>query len=208
MNYEKLIETCQHFAKFANIYGLPKTHPKNQKFSGLIKTITGQLLSTSAAATIYNRTIDTIGGENANDWLKVDFETLRSCGLSKAKVDTLTTLANDIQNNKLDLDWLVKQDSSSIYHTLIQYKGIGDWTAKGYPLMQLQKEDFFLSEDLGVRDGVQVVMNLNNRPTPANCEKIYNDRWQPYGGSASRLLWYYKDCEKSKTIKNFIYYKK
>ena len=198
MEYKKLIKNCKHFAKFADVYGLPKTTTKNEKFSGLIKTITGQLLSTKAASTIYNRVMKTIGGEDAGHWLSVDFDTLKNCGLSTAKVETLTTLATDIKNKKLDLIWLIKQDSQTIYDTLIKYKGIGDWTAKGYPLMQLQKEDFFLSEDLGVRDGVQVVMNLKQRPTPKQCEKIYNDRWAPYGGSASRLLWYFKDCEKQK----------
>ncbi|MGB1361423.1 MAG: DNA-3-methyladenine glycosylase family protein [Alphaproteobacteria bacterium] len=198
MNYDNLIKQCKYLKPFYDKYGTPDITEKNEKFSGLIKTITGQLLSTNAARTIYNRVMEKVGGENYDDWLKISFDDLRACGLNKAKIDTLTTVATDIKNNTLDFEWLVKQDSQTIYDILIKYKGIGDWTAKGYPLMQLQKEDFFLNEDLGVRDGVQVVMNLDERPSSEYCQKVYEKNWQPYGGSASRLMWFYKDSQKNK----------
>ena len=196
MNYDKLINKCDKLNHFYKLYGFPKHTPKNEKFSGLIKIITGQLLSNTVAQKIYERTINTIQGETETHWLNLTFDDLRQCGLSKAKINTITNIANDINNNKLNLQWLVNQDSKIIYNTLIKYKGIGDWSAKGYALMQLQKEDFFLFEDLGVKDGVKLVMNLNDRPSFKYCQDIYNKFWYPYGGSATRLLWHFKDSAK------------
>ncbi len=195
-NINKLCEQCPLMAKGITLYGIPDMEAVDTSFLGMVRTVNSQMLSTASARTIYNRVLDILPNDTAMGWIAVDRAMLRTCGLSDAKINTLTEVANDIVNSVLNLDELTQKSSMEIYDALIKYKGIGPWTAKGYALTRLQKEDLFLGEDLGVRDGVQVLLELDDRPSIDFCMDYGQIHWMPYGGTATRLLWHFKEKAK------------
>ena len=182
------------------LYGMPSEIETDSSFMGLVNTINSQMLSLQSASSIFARIKDLLDTPTSKSWLAMDREQLRACGLSYSKIDTLTTLATDIEDGTLNLEALSKKSSADIYDTLIIYKGIGAWTAKGFALMQVNKEDIFLAEDLGVRDGVQVLLNLEERPSIEFCADYARQHWYPYSGTATKLLWHFKTVAKENQV--------
>lgn len=159
-------------------------------FWHLVRVVNAQLISTSAADTILGR-LDALVPENTPEqWLRIDVCTFRNTGLSKTKIHTLHTVADDIVNGTLCLNTLQQKPFTEFYNTLIAYKGIGNWTANCMGLTVY--DDIFLYDDLGVRDGVKKALGLPERPSIAFCKTHYEKHWKPYGTTATWLMWHLK----------------
>ena len=65
---------------------------------------------------------------------------------------------------------------------LIQFKGIGNWTAN-YALMKtFRHPDAFPLEDAGVHNAIKNLMNLKSKPSLDRVKKIYKkyEGWEAY----------------------------
>lgn len=183
----------QDFALYAlyEQYGMPEPRPQYTGFWALVRIINAQLISTAAARAIMERLTALIPDKTAEAWLQTDPDRIRNTGMGKNKISAITTVAHDIQNEVLDLNSLAHQDTQVIHETLTQYKYIGNWTANAYALAH--NTDVFLYDDLGVRDGVQVALNLPTRPSSQFCKSHYEKYWYPHGTAATYFMWHIKD---------------
>ncbi len=172
-------------------YGLPDPRPTASGFWALVRIVNAQLISTAAAHTILQRIEQIIPDRTAQAWHSTDTQQIRTCGMSQSKIDTLNTIAHDIGNDDLNLQALAQQPPQIIHKTLTAYKGIGNWTANAYALQH--HTDVFLYDDLGVRDGVKIILNLDTRPSSAFCKSHYETHWQPYGSCATYFVWHIKN---------------
>src|SRR5262245_47119905 len=101
-------------------------------FSAIVRAITGQQLSTKAAATIYARLVALMpGGQPTPDALDaVSDEQLREVGMSRQKGAYFRDLSAKVKSGALPLDALESMTDDEVIAAMTQVKGIGRWSAE------------------------------------------------------------------------------
>jgi DNA-3-methyladenine glycosylase II len=156
----------------------------------LVRSITGQQLSTKAAATIYGRLTDLYGGRTPTPQEIIDTQPdkLRAVGLSGAKAAYLRDLAEHIVDGELPVDDLAELSDDEVYKLLTAVKGLGRWTVDMFLMFHLGRPDILPVGDLGIRKAVQVEYRLKDLPKAAEMETIA-EKWRPQRSLACLYLW-------------------
>ena len=159
-------------------------------YGTLVRSITGQQLSTKAAATIYGRLTELYGGRTPTpeEILETDPQQLRAIGLSNAKAAYLRDLAEHIVDGELPIDDLAAMPDAKVAETLIAIKGLGRWTVDMFLMFHLGRPDVLPVGDLGIRRAMQIHYGLEELPSPSEMERIA-DAWRPHRTLASLYLW-------------------
>lgn len=163
---------------------------KKPHFHTLIRAIINQQLSVKAANTIEKRTRLAQGGGyfNAIKLTGLTSTTLRKCGLSANKVHYILTLSQAVIDNTLNFRSLVRQDDDYIRNYLIQFPGIGLWSAEMFLISSLQRPDIFPVGDLVLRKSIQRHYTLAKTAKTDDYIAL-SKSWQPYRSIASLYLW-------------------
>ncbi|MFZ3068977.1 MAG: DNA-3-methyladenine glycosylase [Microgenomates group bacterium] len=159
-------------------------------FQDLLESIISQQLSNKAATTIFNRFLSLFPKEQVpqpEEILKLNEETLRSCGVSHQKASYLKSLAEEIASQKLVLDNLHLLEDEEVILELTKVKGIGRWTAEMFLIFSLGRQNIFSVGDLGLRSAVAKLYGVN-REDKIKIEEI-SKSWSPYRSLASLYLW-------------------
>ncbi len=169
-------------------------------FNDLIRSIVSQQLSTSAAATIYNRFLNLMG-DNANISLEIQnksIEELRSVGLSYQKANYIQNVAKYFTENELHhIDWQMWRDEHIITE-LTNIKGVGKWTVEMILIFSLNREDVLPLDDLIIRNHMISLYGVTSEKKQliADLTEIA-ESWRPYRSYACRYLWAAKDSPKN-----------
>ncbi len=161
-------------------------------FSGVLKIIVGQQVSTASAAAIWNR-VDQAGFNRPAEWEGAPDEVLQSLGLSRPKIRYGRALCDA----KIDWDDLERLPDRDVQSMLTAVSGIGPWTAHIYLLSCLGRPDVFPDADLALQESAKLAFDLPDRPTARDLA----DRarlWSPYRSVAARALWSYYRIIKGK----------
>lgn len=118
----------------------------------------------------------------------MDKADLKKVGLSRAKVEYLRSLAEQVQSGQLQIDHLEKLTDDEVRSQVTSAKGIGRWTADMFLLINLRRPDILPIGDLGIRSAVQRLYRLDHLPTPKEVEAI-GEKWRPNRSLASFYLW-------------------
>ncbi len=156
----------------------------------LVDAIISQQLSVKAAATIAGRVaaLGTKGRPTPREILDFPDETLRACGLSRAKTIYVKDLAAKWLDDTLEPHRLEKLSDDEVVEHLVRVKGIGRWTAEMFLIFTLRRPDVLPVDDLGLREAVLRAYGLAVRPGRAELEKI-GQPWRPYRSAATLFLW-------------------
>ncbi|ODA66105.1 DNA-3-methyladenine glycosylase [Methyloligella halotolerans] len=192
-----LTAACRHLAKVHVETGAPPLRRRPDGFRGLAQIIVGQQLSIASADAIWRRLETAIRPFDAAAFLRVDTETLRTCGLSAGKVATLRGLSNAVVRGEIDLESLRDKDDAALYEALTALKGIGPWTADIYMMFCLGHADAWSPGDLALQYAVMDALGLEKRPSAADMS-IIGEAWRPWRGVAARLLWSYYALRRKK----------
>jgi DNA-3-methyladenine glycosylase II len=159
-------------------------------YGTLVRSITGQQLSTKAAATIYGRLTELYGGRTPTpqEILDTDPSGLRVVGLSNAKAAYLRDLAEHIVDGELPVDRLAEMPDAEVYERLTAVKGLGRWTVDMFLMFHLSRPDILPVGDLGIRKAIQIRYGLQELPKAAEMEQIA-EAWRPHRTLASLYLW-------------------
>lgn len=163
----------------------------------LVTSIVHQQLSVKAAGTIANRVRALTPGPmhpTPDEMIRIDDDTLRGCGLSRAKVSFIRDLGDHVRSGRLDLDALARLDDGEVLEKLTAVKGIGVWTAQMSLIFHLGRLDVWPVGDLGLRKAVQMFHGLDETPTEGEMDE-WGDRWTPYRSMAAWYLWALIDGE-------------
>jgi DNA-3-methyladenine glycosylase II len=164
--------------------------PTETHFATLVRAIVYQQLAGAAAAAIHGRLIAALGGEVAPErLLSLSPETLRSVGLSAAKVASLQDLAAKVLDETVVLDptGLRAQSDAEVVARLSEVRGIGKWTAEMFLMFQLRRLDVWPTGDLGVRKGFGLAWGI---PTPTVKElEPLGDPYRPYRSVLAWFCW-------------------
>ncbi len=167
-------------------------------FDDLIRSIVSQQLSTSAAATIYGRFINSIDDKSSvsEQILSKNTEELRSYGLSYQKASYIQNVATHFEQKKLhDTDWHNWSDEE-IIHELTKIKGVGRWTVEMILMFSLNREDVLPLDDLIIRTNMISLYDVKSEKKQliADLQDIA-EPWRPYRTYACRYLWAAKDSK-------------
>lgn len=169
----------------------PLSHPPSL-YDSLVKSVAGQQLNNKVALIIFQR-LCTLNTEHNSrppspeQLLSLSDDTLRQCGLSLAKINTLRRVALARQEGVIPsfenaLTW---EDSALIEH-LTSLKGIGRWTVDMLLIFTLRRPDIMPAHDLGVQEGWRRLKKRDKRPTPATLSK----ETACFSPARSILTWY------------------
>ncbi len=168
---------------------------RSDHFSALVRAITGQQLSTKAAATIYARLAALMpGGVTSESLSALSDEQLRAVGMSRQKGAYFRDLCEKVMSGALPLDSLDAMTDEEVIAALTQVKGIGRWSAEMFLMFRLHRPDVLPVGDLGIVNAVKNVYKLRKTPTADRIRKI-GDAWRPYRSVASWYLWRSLDNE-------------
>jgi DNA-3-methyladenine glycosylase II len=167
-------------------------------YFSLLRAINAQQLSVKAASTIFGRFLALFDeGYPAAFLLKdMDFETLRSVGLSRQKAGYVMNVANYFYDNNLqEADWQQYSDEE-IIEMLTTIKGVGKWTVQMILIFSMNRLDVFPIDDLVVRQSMIKLYGVNTEQKKKALYKELTDiaeNWKPYRSVASRFMWKMKD---------------
>jgi DNA-3-methyladenine glycosylase II len=163
---------------------------REDHYGALLRAITGQQLSVSAARSIYNRLLERFDGRTPTpeQVLADEPEELRTAvGLSRAKVSYLRSLAEHVLSGELELERLDELTDEQVIAELVAVKGLGEWTAHMFLMFQLERPDVIAPGDLGIRRAIERAYTLEE-PDRETIERLA-ERWRPHRTLACRYLW-------------------
>ncbi len=168
---------------------------RTDHFSALIRAITGQQLSTKAAATIFSRLVALMPDGITPDALsRLTDEQMRGVGMSRQKIAYFRDLCEKSLGGVVPLEALDSMSDEDVILSLTKVKGIGRWSAEMFLMFRLHRPDVLPVDDLGIVNAVKNVYRLRKRPTPDRIRKI-GEAWRPYRSVASWYLWRSLDNE-------------
>ncbi len=163
----------------------------------LMASIMSQQLSTKVAAVIYQRFLNLYAGKEpkAAAVLATPDTTLRSIGLSNAKVQYVKNVAAFCLEHGITDSKLKKLDDTAVIELLTQIKGVGRWTVEMLLMFSLGREDVFAVDDLGIQQAMIKCYRLDasdKKQLKLAMQKIAG-KWKPFRTYACLHLWAWKD---------------
>lgn len=157
-------------------------------FRSLVRSVVGQQLSGTAARSIYERLERSLGGMVTPERItEAGAVALRRAGLSRSKAMTLCELS-EAWLDGLPGTAFARLPDSEVERLLTKIKGIGPWTVQMFLLFGLGRPDVSAPGDLGIRKGVQRVLQAGALPSVAETAAQL-ERWRPYRSGACWYLW-------------------
>lgn len=97
------------------------------------------------------------------------------------------------------LEEFTAMPDEAVHQTLIQLKGIGNWTIDVYLMLVLQRADIFPIGDLAAVNALKRLKNLDAVTTRKNI-LVLTEQWKPLRSVACMLLWHYYLSNRGKKI--------
>jgi 3-methyladenine DNA glycosylase/8-oxoguanine DNA glycosylase len=176
-------------AKQAGPSGLGQRRGQRSNFWALCESVAYQQLAGKAAAAIFGRFVEAVGGEVTPERvLALSEAELRAPGLSGAKARCIRALAERAASGELALEALDDLPDDEIVAALSAVPGIGRWTAEMFLLFQLGRLDVWPVGDYGVRKGYALAYGLPELPSPKELAAL-GERFRPYRSVAAWYCW-------------------
>jgi DNA-3-methyladenine glycosylase II len=157
--------------------------------SRLTLSITGQMISVTAALAIFTRLRDLLGRTiTAAGLAEADETELLAVGLSRAKARAVRELGAELVAGRFSFDQLETLSDEQAQARLVALRGIGPWSAQMFLLRSMGRPDVFPAGDLGLRRGIELLDGLGELPLiPDAAERA--SAWRPYRSYAAKYLW-------------------
>jgi 3-methyladenine DNA glycosylase/8-oxoguanine DNA glycosylase len=170
--------------------GKPPRLGNDSTFPFLARVICHQQLSMAAARTIWGRVLDLFDGKEPDprSLLRRRDATLRSAGLSRAKVLAVKDLARHVADGRLEPERLHALEDQQVIERMTAVRGFGVWSAQMHLIFSLGRLDVWPSGDLGVQKGLARLLGRRKAPTAREAEAL-GDRWKPHRTLAAWYLW-------------------
>jgi DNA-3-methyladenine glycosylase II len=169
-------------------------------FEAMIKIIIGQQVNLTFAGTLTDRLIKLAGKEVEVEGgifqifpapgciAKLAYEDLRELQFSQRKAEYIIDLAKMITDGQLDLEGLWDKTDEEILQTLLPIRGIGKWTIECLLIFGMGRPDILPAADIGLRNAVRNVWNLDNQPSEEVVRSLAED-WKPWRTYITYYLW-------------------
>ncbi|GCE14047.1 DNA-3-methyladenine glycosylase family protein [Tengunoibacter tsumagoiensis] len=164
--------------------------PDPDIFNALIDAIISQQISVKAADAIMNRVRTALPGQKVTPeaLATLDFDALRSLGLSTPKARYIGNLVEHVTTGQLQLAQLAELSDEEVINQLTAVKGIGIWTAQMSLIFTFGRPDVLPIDDLGFLEGIKTAYQLPERPTRIEA-RDRGELWRPYRTFATWYMW-------------------
>lgn len=185
--------------KLASILqGDPFVLPQQQRIDFyLCSSIISQQLSVKVAAVIKQRFLALYNNEipHPQQILDTPSETLRSIGLSNAKLGYIKNVARFAIEKGMEANKLQIMSNEELIDYLTQIKGVGRWTVEMLLMFAMGREDVFAVDDLGIQQAMKRLYKWDDTNKKLFKEKMLKKsiKWAPYRTYACVHLWRWKD---------------
>ncbi|MEP7205054.1 MAG: DNA-3-methyladenine glycosylase [Candidatus Saccharibacteria bacterium] len=173
--------------------GIATITPHQNYYQELVESIISQQMSVKAAATILRRFIDLFDGHDfpsPTQILEKDIEQLRTAGLSRQKAGYILDLASKVIDGSVRFNHLDALPNDSVINELTRIKGVGVWTVHMFLIFCMGRLNVLPVGDLGIKNGIQRLYNLDHLPEAVEIEKIARaNNWSPHESVASWYIW-------------------
>jgi len=172
---------------------------KKRKNTGvrLIASIISQQLNTKVAKIIFLRFLDLYHGyePSMQEVIDTPIETLRSIGLSSAKVSYVQNVARFFLEYKITDKKLYTMEPEAVIALLTQIKGVGSWTVEMLLMFSLGHENVFVEDDLGIQQAMIGLYKIKYTTKKELKTKMLKKAaaWAPFKTYACLHLWNWKD---------------
>ena len=183
-------EALDHFkddsimAELISTYDGEGLKGRGDLFYTIVRSIIGQQISVIAAESIWKRfeaLVGQVSPENVRQYTK---EEIASCGITRPKSGYILGLAND---SELLINFPYSSSTESeIRKHLIQFKGVGPWTAEMVMIFALLLPDIYSPKDIGL---VNAIKRLFPEVETMDAAEEVAEQWAPYRTMASWYLW-------------------
>jgi len=177
------------------------THPS--PYEALMEAIVYQQLNGKAAATIFGRVKDRVGGGNIPtpaQILAASDEKLRGAGLSRQKLAAIRDLAQKAADGVVpSLAEVELLPDEEIVTRLTAVRGVGVWTVHMMLIFRLGRPDVLPTLDYGVQQGFKLAYRKRKLPKPKELQ-TFGERWKPYRSVASWYLWQAVHLHRTKKV--------
>ncbi|PTM56464.1 DNA-3-methyladenine glycosylase family protein [Desmospora activa] len=167
----------------------------------LMKTIIGQQLNLSFAATLINRLVE-IAGETLRfdeqtvipvfptpeQVARLRYEDLQALQFNRRKAEYIIDISRRIVEGQLDLSRLERFSDDGVIEEMLPLRGVGRWTVECLLLFGLGRPNLLPAADIGLRNAVQSVYGYDIRPGEEEIRQL-GERWQPWRSYATFYLW-------------------
>ncbi|GLS02655.1 DNA-3-methyladenine glycosylase II [Brevundimonas denitrificans] len=158
-------------------------------YEGLFRMIVDQQVSVAAAAAIWKRVVDGLGGEiTPRSVLARDHEQLRAFGLSGQKAKYGHEIAQAHVDGRIDFDRLERLSDEEAIARLVAIKGVGRWTAETFLMFCEGRQDVFPGGDIALQEAIRWADGAALRPTEKQAW-ARAEIWRPHRSVAAHLLW-------------------
>ena len=169
-------------------------------FEALCWAIIGQQINLTFAYTLKQRMVHAFGDVYSIEGLPYyQFprpETIAHClpeqltalQFSARKAAYVIGIARSIIEGRLSKEALRHLPEEDARTTLMQYKGVGAWTANYVLLKCLKKPDAFPAQDVGLHNALKQLVGLPQKPA-LDAVYQYAEAWRGWRGYATFYLW-------------------
>lgn len=167
--------------------GIIKRRVTPDTFTALVSSVVSQQISSKAAATVWNRLYELLGGITPESITKADLSQIQRCGMTERKAGYIKGIADAAISGEVDFNTLHILTDQEIIEKLSSLHGVGVWTAEMLLIFSLCRPDVVSYSDLAIRRGMMNLYGLKD----LSKEKFqrYKKRYSPYGSVASLYLW-------------------
>lgn len=163
-----------------------------EPYEALVRSVAYQQLHTRAGDTILGRMLDLYPQRRfpaPAALLATDAATLRACGYSARKVETMhgiaaATLEGIVPSRRQ----AARMDNERLVERLVALRGVGRWTVEMCLIFTLGRTDVLPVDDFGVRDGYRRLKQLDALPSAREITAL-GMPWAPWRSVASWYLW-------------------
>ena len=155
----------------------------------LVRVVTGQMLSTQAASTIYARIRSKAEEKRLTGSWQLDHDSLRACGLSGSKARTICEFGAHIGADPTALDHWFNLAPELLIGEIKQYKGMGDWTASIIALFYVGHEDVFPAADGSLQRAISLIQSARGKPGRRKGATFDPGKAAPYRSYLALYLW-------------------
>ena len=165
-------------------FGPEGIRSRDDLFQTLVRSIVGQQISVLAADAIWGRLVEHLGEVTPAAVLASDQKNIAGCGVTRPKASYIHGLA-ERSDELLNQPWDAMDDEAIQKH-LVQFRGIGPWTAEMILMFHFLRQDVFSLGDIGLIRGTQRL--VPEAETKEHVGEIA-ERWRPYRTAAAWYLW-------------------